>query len=59
LAIASCADEPRLEFADIRAILEDDLFRSFVSKLEQRNYDEETRKQLRDLAIKAMMEARA
>jgi DNA repair exonuclease SbcCD nuclease subunit len=54
-----CAEEPRLEFADAHAILEDDLFKSFVSKLEQRNYDAETKKQLLDLAIKAMMEARA
>jgi exonuclease SbcD len=58
-AIARCADEPRLEFADIRAILENDLFRSFLSKLEQRNYDEETSKQLCNLAIKAMMEVQA
>jgi DNA repair exonuclease SbcCD nuclease subunit len=59
MAMPRCAEEPRLEFADVRAILEDDLFKSFMSKLEQRNYDEETKKQLRDLAIKAMMEARA
>jgi len=58
-AKARCAEELHLEFADIHAILEDDLFKSFMSKLKQRNYDEETEMQLRDLAIRAMMEARA
>ncbi len=58
-SLRRCADEPRLEFADVRLILEDDLFKSFVAKLEQRNYDEETKKQLRDLAMRAMMEAQA
>jgi hypothetical protein len=56
---ARCAEEPHLEFSDVHAILEDDLLRSFMSKLERRNYDEETKKQLRDLAIRAMMEVRA
>ncbi len=59
VARISCAEEPRLEFADVHAILEDDLLRSFVSKLEQRHYDAGTKKQLLDLAIKAMIEARA
>ena len=49
----------RPEFSDIRVILGDDLFKNFMSKLEQCNYDEEKKKQLRDLAIRAMMDARA
>jgi DNA repair exonuclease SbcCD nuclease subunit len=49
----------RLEFSNIHTILQDDLFKNFVSKLEQRNYGEEKNKQLRDLAIRAMIEARA
>jgi len=50
--------EQSFECSDIHVILEDDLFKNFMSKLEQRNYDEETKKQLRDLAIRAMMETR-
>jgi len=48
--------EEHFEFRDIHAILEDDLFKSFIKKLEQSNYDDEKRKQLRDMAIKAMVE---
>jgi len=59
IAKGKCRKEPSLEFSDIRVILEDDLFRNFMSELEQRNYDEEKKNQLRDLAIRAMMKARA
>jgi len=48
-----------LEFRDIHTILEGDLFKSFIKKLEQTDYDEKKKKQLRELAIKAMMEARS
>ena len=58
LATAKRAEELRVEFADISAILEDDLFKQFVSRVEQRNYDEEKRRRLRDLAIRGMAEAR-
>ena len=51
--------EERFEFKDIRAILEDDLFKSFIKKLEQTDYDEEKKKRLRELVIKAMMEVRS
>lgn len=50
--------EEHLEFKDIHTILEDSLFQSFIHKLEERNYDEEKKKELRELAIKAMMGAR-
>jgi len=53
-----CAKEPTFEFSDIRVILGDDLFKNFMSKLDQCNYDEEKKKQLRDVAIRAMMEAK-
>lgn len=59
IAMSRCVEEPRLEFADVHAILEDDLFKSFVKKLDQRKCDEEAKEQLRDLAIKAMMQTRA
>jgi len=53
-----CVEE-HLEFMDIYTILEDDLFKSFVKKLEQIDYSEEKKKQMQDIAIKAMMEARS
>jgi exonuclease SbcD len=53
-----CAKEPTFEFRDIHVILGDDLFKNFMNKLEQCNYHEEKRKQLRDVAIRAMMEAK-
>jgi len=51
-------EECRLEFRDIHTIIEDDLFKRFMEKLEQGDYNEEKKKHLRDVAIKAMMEAR-
>jgi len=51
--------EKHIEFKDIHTILEDDLFRNFMKKLEQTDYNEEKKKQLRNLAIKAMMEVRS
>ena len=47
------------EIRDIQTILEDDLFKTFMDKLEQTDYEEEKKKQMRDIAIKAMTEARA
>ena len=57
IAARQCIDEC-YEFKDIQVILEDDLFKSFIEKLEQTDYNEEKKKQIRDMAIKAMMEAR-
>jgi len=51
-------EECHLEFRDIHTIVEDDLFKRFMEKLEQRDYNEEKKKQLRTVTIKAMMEAR-
>lgn len=47
------------EFKDIQMILEDDLFNNFLEKLEKIDYEEEKKKQMRDTAIKAMMELRS
>jgi len=46
------------QFKDIRHILEDPLTRSFLEKLEWVEASEETRKSIRDLTLRAMMEVR-
>lgn len=51
--------ERNLMFRDVREILENDLFRRFLEKLEQTDFDDLKRKQLKYLAIKAMMESRS
>jgi len=53
-----CVEE-HFEFRDIHSILGDDLFKSFMDKLGRNDLDEATKKQLRDIAIRAMMEAKA
>jgi DNA repair exonuclease SbcCD nuclease subunit len=50
--------EEHFVFRDIHTILEDDLFKSFLNKLEKTNFTEEKKRQLTDLAIRAMMETR-
>jgi len=50
--------EEHFEYKDIHWIIEDDLFRCFLKKLKQTGYDEKKEKQLQEVAIKAMMEAR-
>jgi DNA repair exonuclease SbcCD nuclease subunit len=52
-------EEVHFEFKEIHSILGDDLFKSFSQKLDHCELDEEKKKQLRDLAIRAMMEAKA
>ncbi|MGD2249465.1 MAG: metallophosphoesterase [Candidatus Methanofastidiosia archaeon] len=42
------------EFMDIKAILEDDLFKKFIEKLEKTNFEKEKKKQMINIAIKAM-----
>ena len=49
-----CIDQT-YEFKDIRTILEDDLFKKFLEKLESTNFNEEAKKEMSELAIKAMM----
>jgi DNA repair exonuclease SbcCD nuclease subunit len=48
--------EPHFEFRDIQVILEDDLFKRFMEKLEGTSYEPEKKKQMRDTTIKAFME---
>jgi len=50
--------EEHYEFKDIARIIEDDLFRSFKEKLYHADYPEEKRREMCNLAIRAMMEAR-
>jgi exonuclease SbcD len=49
--------EEHYEFRDIRMILEDDLFKGFLKRLEQRDYDEGHKRQMKEIAIRAMMDA--
>jgi exonuclease SbcD len=53
-----CVEE-HFEFQDIHGILSDDLFRNFMSKLDRSDLEDEKKKQLVDIAIRAMMEAKA
>lgn len=50
--------EFKLEFKDIHTILEDDLFKNFIDKLQQKNYNEKKKNQLIDVAIRAMTKAK-
>jgi len=50
--------EEHYEFRDIRAIVEDDLFKEFLAKLEQTAYDANTKEHMREIAVRAMMGAR-
>lgn len=56
IASNRCAELPKFEFKDIQVILEDELFKKLLHKLEQTDYDEKKKRQMRDIAIKAMIE---
>ncbi len=58
IASNKCAELPKFEFKDIQTILEDELFKKLLDELEQADYDEGKKRQMRDIAIKAMSEAR-
>ncbi len=58
IASNRCAELPKFEFKDIQTILEDELFKKLLYKLEQADYDEGRKRRVRDIAIKAMSEAR-
>ncbi len=49
--------EARYEFMDVQRIVEDDLFKSFMRKLEQSGCPPGQTKELRDIAIRAFTEA--
>ena len=53
-----CAELPEFEFRDVQMILEDELFKKFLDKLEQSDYSKGKKRQMRDIAIKAMAEVR-
>jgi exonuclease SbcD len=57
LIAGRCALPVNYEFKDIRKILEDDLFKGFMSKIAQADYTQERINRLREIAIKAMMGA--
>jgi DNA repair exonuclease SbcCD nuclease subunit len=52
-----CAAQ-RYEFRDIQTIVEDDLMKRYLEKLDTRGYVNAQRKAVRDIAMKAMMDAR-
>lgn len=56
-AAGKCTDV-RYEVKDVQIILEDDIFKSFMERLEQAGYEEQKTEQMRNIAIKAMMEAK-
>lgn len=56
ICIDRSGGEPVLEFRDIQTILEDDLFKEFLKKLNGKDYDDTMRKEMRYIAIRAMME---
>jgi exonuclease SbcD len=49
-----CVDR-HYEFKDIQIVLEDDLYKNFMNKLEQTDYEEEKKRYIQDMAIKAMV----
>lgn len=57
IAGEKCVDQ-YYEFKDIQRILEDNLFKSFIKKLEQTNYEKEKKKQMLNMAIKIMIKVR-
>lgn len=50
--------EDYYEFQDVNNIIEDDLFKSFMQKLEKTDYGEEKKKEMYDAAIRTMIEVR-
>jgi len=50
-----CIGKPKIEITDIQIMLEDDLFKKFLSKLREKDYDEDMRKEMRTVTIQAMM----
>ncbi len=48
--------DTKFEFKDINRILEDDLFKIFINKLNESAFDAKKKKELQDMTIKSMME---
>jgi DNA repair exonuclease SbcCD nuclease subunit len=51
-------NEIHYEVNDIKTIVEDDLFISFIKKLDETEHGEEKKKQLREMATRAMLEVK-
>jgi DNA repair exonuclease SbcCD nuclease subunit len=54
-----CDEEPSCQIADIKKILENDIFKSFKEKVESSECDEDQKRQMLQIGIQAMMEALA
>lgn len=54
--ISNKCESMKLEFQNISRILEDDLYKGFEDKIKKSKYKEEKKDEMRNIAIKAMME---
>ena len=52
-------DRFEYEVRDVRQIVEDDLYKTFIAKLQETDDPPETKLEMRDFMIRAMMELRA
>lgn len=52
-------DEVRLEFQDVESIFEDDLYKSFILKLDETEHNDERKEQIRRIAIEGFLGARS
>jgi len=52
-----CDEEPTCQLADIKKVLESDIFQDFKGRVDNGEYDDNRRKRMIQLAIQAMMEA--
>lgn len=58
LTVARLAEDPCLEIKDVKTILENNLFQSFLEKLKRLKYESEKDRAMRELAIRAMVGAK-
>jgi len=56
---ARCVEEPEIELKDIQNILEDDLFKKFLEKLGEKSFDRKMENNIRNTAIRAMIEVKS
>jgi len=57
LVKGKCDEEPTCQLADIKKILESDVFQNFKEKVDSGKYDENQRRRMIQIGIQAMMEA--
>ncbi len=53
------ADEPAMEFFDVQHILEDDLFKQFNDRLDQADYPQDKKEQVKQMVIRAFRVVKA